>query len=525
MVRFTFKLGLFSFFSISLVYYLASCKKPNPNPNPTPPVNTKAVYQDTLLNISRETYYWNENIPKTFNPLSYQVYIAATDSSPLTEAIKLFSPLNPANKLHYDHFSFLLTTAEYNSLFVTGATKRFGMNFSQDRNGIWRVAYVAHASPAYSMGIRRGFQLNSVNGNTLSATTSSSQLSVIDNILQYNSTASFVFTPTGSTSSLTLQINQGNFGDDECIATKVVKSGTKVIGYIAYNTFLTQFSNTQGALHPGLDTAFSGLAAKGITDLIIDLRYNGGGYTSVAEQMDNAMIPLSQDGQIMYSETFNDSLNIYHKAFPKEGFPGDTTIYISKTNPDNPAALSLNNIVFIVSNETTSAAELLINNLYPYFTNLKLVGLGKSYPQTQQNTGGKPFGYAGAQPIPLNNPIYYSFLINFESKNSLGQDNYVSGFVPNVQVYDGLEYNWGDPNEDGYKAAFNYLSTGSFSVNSSGNFLSLGRNVSNSSGNARYFMKLRDSKSFYGMIKTPVKGKKFSSLTYKLNKAKFSLHY
>ena len=334
-----------------LLVFIDSCKKNLPGNNPTNNKNTP-VYQDTLIALARETYYWNELISKSFNPLAYQLYIASSDSSPETEAIKLYSPFNSSNNLHYDHFSFLLTEAEYNALFVSGVSQRFGMDFSQDRTGLWRISYVAHASPAYSQGVRRGFQLVSINGIALTANISSSVLSQLNGILKYNSTASFVFNTPTSSSPVTLQITQGNFGDDECITTKVVKSGSKVIGYMAYNTFLTQFDNVKGALHPGLDSAFKGLAAKGVTDLIVDLRYNGGGYTSVAEQLDNAVLPASVDGQIMYTESYNDSLNFYHKTYPKLGFPGDSTIYISKTNPLNPPGLTINNIVFIAVSYT-----------------------------------------------------------------------------------------------------------------------------------------------------------------------------
>jgi C-terminal processing protease CtpA/Prc len=504
-----------------VLIFSSSCKK-NPNLNNGTGGTTGSVYQDTLLALARETYYWNENIPKSFNPLAYQLYIAASDSSPETEAIKLYSPLNSVNNLHYDHFSFLLTEAEYQSLFVTGVSQRYGMDFTQDRAGLWRISYVAHASPAYSQGVRRGFQLVSINGIALTTNLSSSTLNTLNGILQYNTSASFVFNTPLSSSPVTLQINQGSFGDDECITTRVVKSGSKVIGYMAYNTFLTQFDNVKGALHPGLDTSFAGFADKGVTDLIIDLRYNGGGYTSIAEQLDNAVLPSSVDGQVMYLETFNDSLNYYHKTYPKLGFPGDSTVYISKTNPYNPASLSINNIVFIVSNETTSAAELVINNLKPYFPNLKLVGLGKSFKSTQQNTGGKPFGYAGSQPIPQSQPQYESFLINFETRNSLGQDNYISGFTPDVQEYDGVEYDWGDSNEDGYKSAFNYLATGVLAANLSKSNLSFSKTGASAVPNQNFTNKLRARPRFTGMLSTHVQNPGSRNIKARIQKAKAS---
>lgn len=382
------------------------------------------------------------------------------------------------------------------------------MDFTMDRNGLWRVSYIAHAAPAYSQGIRRGYQLVSINGISLTQSISTSDLNFIYSILKFNASATFVFIAPGSSNSETYLISQSSFGDDECISTKVINSGSKIIGYMAYNTFLTQFDNVKGALHPGLDTAFSGFAKHGITDLIIDLRYNGGGYTSVAEQMDNAILPHSVNGQLMYTENFNDSIYYYHKQFPNKVYYGDTSIFISKGNPYNPNSLNINNIVFIVSYETTSAAELVINNLKPYFPNLKIIGLGKSYTSTEQNTGGKPFGYAGSEPIPQIDPQYESYLINFETKNSLGQDNYVSGFIPDIQEYDGVEYDWGDPNEDGFRSALNYLSKGVLSVSRSKSILSFSK-TETFSRNSPFSNHTLHGRPFYNgmVIENPIKNK------------------
>jgi len=512
-----------------------SCKKDTPaaHVDKTTTTTTTTTTQsgtpnlnDTVFNYAKLWYYWNENIPKTFNYNGYTLYIASADSSPLVQAITLYSPLNPVNNLHYDHFSFLLTEAQYNQIFNgTGGGTSFGMNFSQDRNGNYRVSYVAHGSPAYSQGVRRGWQLNSINGIPLTNPLSTAALNALNNILSTFNAATFIFTSPGVSSPVTLQISAGSFNDDEVIASTTVQSGSKIIGYIAYNSFVTPTDKRGNPIHPGLDTAFASLKAKGITDLIVDLRYNGGGYTEVSEEMDNAILPQSTNGQILYKEYWDDSLNYYHNQFPGYGIPADTTIYINKSKSTNPPGLSLNNVVFIVSNETVSASELTINNLKPYFPNMKLVGLGKSFPSDQQNTAGKPFGFINYSfPLPTANstPDYELFLINFETKNALGQDNYISGFVPDVQEYDGLEYNWGDPNEDGYKAAFNYLTKGSFALGNSNNSLALGRNGVSSLGSNQNIRLEASGMHFKGMLHSTMRSKIQKSIGRNLQKAQLS---
>lgn len=502
----------FALIICSLAIIIFSCKKNNgSNPNTgsgggTGVKTTGTVnLNDTVFNFAKFFYYWNEKIPNSFNYNGYSLYIAAADSSPLVQAITLFSPLNTVNNLHYDHFSFLLTETQYNQIFNgAGGNSSFSMQFGQDRNGFFRVSYLPHSSDAYSKGVRRGWELDAVNGISLTSNVTSSVISQVNNIFSTASSASFTFTTPNSANPVTLNISAGSYNDDEVIATTAVQSGSQVIGYISYNTFVCALDKNNYPSHPGMDTAFAYLKGKGVTDLIIDLRYNGGGYNEVSEDMVNALVPSSANGHAMYTQLWSDSTNLYHKAYPKEGWPDDTTIFINKSKSYNPSSLNINNIVFIVSKNTVSASEQTINNLLPYFPNLKLVGLGKSFPSNQQNTGGKPYGFFNYSfPLPKASavPEYELFMINFESKNALNQDNFISGFVPDVQEYDGVEYNWGDPNEDGYKAAFNYLTKGTFSLGNTNNTLGFGKKSVNTGGSISNFLKLNASGvRFKGMV-------------------------
>lgn len=106
----------------------------------------------------------------------------------------------------------------------------------------------------------------------------------------------------------------------------------------------------------------------GVTDVVIDLRYNGGGYVSVAEKFANFLVKSSANGQVMMKQEFNDKYKSWNstETFKKLG------------------SLNINRIYFIVSKSTASASELLINNLKPY---MDVVLLG------QTSTYGKPVGY------------------------------------------------------------------------------------------------------------------------------------
>lgn len=455
-----------------LSFFYTSCKKDNPAPavKSTGTGTTTTVngdLRDSLADIAGFFYLWNNNIPKSFNPHSY----SSTDTlySEL-EAIKNFSPLNAVTGNHYDHFSFVLAEADYQKEFVQGVSTSFGMGYAFDRNGNLRVNYAAHASSVYLQGVRRGWQIISING-TKSATDAKTIAAL--NAALNSSSATFVFQNPATGKNVSVTVTKQDIPDDEVITTKVFPEGTKKVGYIAYNTFLTQTDKSGNPIHPGMDSAFAKLSAAGITDIVIDLRYNGGGYTEVAQQMDNALVPASADKKVLYTEHYNDSLNKYYKL-GYTNLSHDVTVNISKTDVGNPTNLPVNSIVFIVSDNTASAAELVINNLYPYISNIKLIGLGKGRSSTYANTAGKPFGYAGQFALPAKNPIYEAFVLNFETKNANGADNYVSGFVPDLQVYDGVEFDFGDPKEDGLQAALGYMSTGTLSYVKNTNQLALG---------------------------------------------------
>ena len=110
--------------------------------------------------------------------------------------------------------------------------------------------------------------------------------------------------------------------------------------------------------------------------------------------------------------------------------------------------MNLSRVFFIVTANTASASELLINNLRPYL-DVKLVG--------PTATDGKPVGFF---PVPVGD--WYVFPVSFRSTNASGTGNYFNGFTPNSIVGDGLDKDWGNTSESCLASAIKYITTGAF---------------------------------------------------------------
>jgi len=124
------------------------------------------------------------------------------------------------------------------------------------------------------------------------------------------------------------------------------------------------------------------------------------------------------------------------------------TQFNSTTRFKKLGALNMSRVFFIVSNNTASASELLINNLQPYME-VKLVG--------PSNTYGKPVGFF---PIPVGD--WYVFPVSFRTINKNGEGNYFNGISLDNKVADGLDKDWGDASEACLASVLKYINTGGY---------------------------------------------------------------
>ncbi len=224
----------------------------------------------------------------------------------------------------------------------------------------------------------------------------------------------------------------------------MLNPGGHKVGYLVFNQFFGDPSRKE------LADAFSLFQAEGITDLVVDLRYNRGGSTETQDTLANLVAPLAADNKKMYTYQFNQQLQQGNFPLLKKK-PGFGSVSFSEAvntiNYDKAGTLNLNRVFFIVTGSSASASELVINNLKPYME-VKLIG---------DTTYGKPVGFF---PIDIFN--YSIYPISFRTINSAGNADYYSGFAPDKITSDGVNKDWGDVTEPSLAAALNYIVTGAF---------------------------------------------------------------
>ena len=518
-------LMLITLISISVI---SACKKSEPapavTPTPTPVAATRdELTKDSIFLYAKELYYWNTSLPtyEAFKPRSY--------SSNETElyAITQFS-LNPATGKPYEYvngstspkYSFFDygTTGKTASLKadINGSETDYGFSVLYNTTTDLRVKYVYPNSPASQQGLSRGCKITAVNSQT-NLTYSSSNVTFLNSALfGTNSSVTLTFTDLAGVSK-TVTVNRATYTLNPILYTNVYTVGTKKVGYIVFNSYT---NNANAAI----SSAFANFASKGATEVIVDLRYNGGGYVSTATQIINILGPAAQTGNTMYTSYYNAYLQglttAQRKASVlakqpitddagklqpfKDGVNGTYATYAdlnySSTSADNiekfakSGALNLSRVYFIVTNATASASELTINSLKPVM-DVKLIGT---------TTYGKPVGFF---PIKIDKVDMY--IPEFETKNQTGTGGYYAGLTVDKEAFEDLTKAWGDESETLLSYALLYAKTGSF-VTTAAKTSSLSAQSTTmptrlSVAELNLLSESLDQNSFKGMVKEPRK--------------------
>lgn len=325
------------------------------------------------------------------------------------------------NYKRIDRFSYI--TDNYTDLenHFKGITANLGMNYSfglVKKLGIYLayVHYVVPNSEAERKGLQRGDVILSINNQQLTRT-NAQQLLQKTPIISF-ATYRFVndkFEPTGKNYTL----RQEQTPENPVLIHKVFNKRGKKIAYLMYNAFVADFDEA-------LNNAFADFKAQGVTDLILDLRYNGGGSVNTATYL-ASMITGQFAGQVFAVERWNSKVQP-HRGNSREYFT-DNIVKDSRKIAIN--SLRMSKVYIITSENTASASELVINGLKPY---IQVVQVGAT--TIGKNQGSVTiYDYIDAQG-KVKNPKHKWAMqpLVMKIENAKGVGDYVNGLSPDIFI-------------------------------------------------------------------------------------------
>ena len=433
--------------------YAAQCAAPRTGTDPStglPYADMKGsvlAENNWLRSWSNDTYLWYDEIPDR-DPGLYGTTAAYFDL--------LKTPATTASGRLKDRFHFTYDTAQWRALSQSGVSAGYGVEWAVVASLPPRrivVAYV-EANPAAAAGLQRGDVVQTVDGVDVVNSNTQSAIDVFVAGLfpdQPGPTHTFnVLSPlTGVVRTVTMQAQNVTSLPVQNVKTIVTSSGR--VGYLQFNDHL---ATAEAALFTAIQT----LRQSPIDDLVIDMRYNGGGLLAVASELAYMIAGDARTaGQTFEQEQFN---NKHMSIDPVTGNPITPVPFVSTTlGFSSPAGqllptLNLSRVFVLTGPSTCSASEAVINGLRG--VNVQVIQIGSA-------TCGKPYGY-----YPADNCGTTYFTIQMKGVNAAGFGDYGDGFapsnatasggtrVPGCSVADDFANALGDPNEARLAAALAY---------------------------------------------------------------------
>ncbi len=460
------KVSILILWLIAVLFIFTQCRKEALLPATVDPGTNRTVIPaasevNTFIWSSMHDYYfWTEKIPNLTNTYYQPLTTASANYKRNVDSLNVFlnkytNPRKLFTDLKYqdnvvDKWSFIVS--DYDSIFnwISGTSKSIGCDYqlyylsSASSNIIGVVRYVLKGSPAELAGIQRGDIFSQVDGVQL--TDANYTTNLIDKesfTLSFAKITNGTIALTGKTASVTAVV----LHEDPVFLYKIITVNGNKIGYLVYNAFTSEYNTSTSEYDLELNTVFQQFKSAGVSKLILDLRYNGGGSVQTAIYL-ASMIYSTNTSTLFSKSVYNSILTPYITSTYGAGF--FLSNFTDKINTTPINTLNLSNVYFIVSKETASASELLINGLKPYM-NVKSIGT---------NTSGKYVASLTLQDYDSNNKLvtthkYAMQPIVAEYANSLGVTEFVNGLTPDITAKEdiGNMLPLGDENETLLKVA------------------------------------------------------------------------
>jgi len=432
--------------------YASKCATPRTGIDPA----TQRAFRDTqgtvadekawLRSWTDELYLWYTEVPDR-NPAEY--------ATPIDYFNVLKTPAITASGKAKDQYHFTYSTAEWRALSQSGVRSGYGVQWAVLARSPPRLVVAAYSepgSPAATALIGRGVQVITVDGEDVVNGADVGKLNAGLFPAVAGESHTFSVLDRGATSPRGVTILSANV---ESASVQYVQSFAVPAGRVGYMLFNDHHATAEAALI----SAVRQFQADGITDLILDIRYNGGGYVDIASELAYMIAgPTATNGKTFEKNRFNDK---YPSTNPLTGetliMPfHNSTVGFSTTPAGQPLPhLDLARLFVLTGGQTCSASESIMNSLR---------GIDVQVIQIGSTSCGKPYGF-----YARDNCGTTYFSIQFQAVNAKGFGDYDDGFVPGgtgpaglpgCQVADDYTHDFGDPAERRLAAALGYRANG-----------------------------------------------------------------
>ncbi len=435
------KAKLSKFLLLVSVVGALSCKKDTVEPattttgttTTTTPTSPNAAANSWVYDQLKEWYLWSDKLPaKDKTDLTL---VTGKDGEDDIKKYYFYSLLN--DYPNTDRFSWIRENITDLTNSLSGVSTSFGFSRTAvyldntQTNVVFFISNVITNSPADKAGLKRGDIVLTINGTQINGTNFAT-------LISNNETATFglaefkngSYVLSGKTVTATKAVVQ----NDPVQFWKVIEKGNKKIGYLLYTQFL-------GAYDDKLKQVFGEFKTKGVNELVLDLRTNGGGLIASADLLSSLIVKNPNANNVIHQDEWNANIKV---KYPTLSNPTKFTV-----QPNN---LNLDRLVVLTSNGTASASELVINSLRPYM-DVVIIGqntYGKNVGSITIKDDQTPARWAwGMQPIVLRT-------VNSKGESAYGTK---TGFTPNYVVSDNVYpfKPWGDESETLLKKALEVI--------------------------------------------------------------------
>jgi len=369
-----------------------------------------------------ERYLWYKDIPSVNAEDARYGVLANGVLDVWTSLLNYFTdsktPLKTALGTLVDKFSFMIDSASWNS-FVDSSLRGYGFMLKTSTNGgikVLTVAYVYPNTPASLAGLARGDQILAIDGASLNDA-STQATATFNEGLHPTQAAPHTFQILRAGQTLNLSMQAASISLQQ-VEYKVLSSGSSKIGYLLFN------SHVPGA-EAYLIQAMTYFKQQAVTELVVDLRYNGGGYLTIANALAYAVAGSTKaQGKVFELTKFSDKRSAENYA-----------MNFSNLGLNNQAypLLGIGKIYVLVTGSTCSASESFINGLRGIDVQVELIG---------STTCGKPYGF-----YPQDNCGITYAAMEMEGVNAKGEGGFSDGMVTQCAALDDLTHPLGDPLE------------------------------------------------------------------------------